>query len=165
MTQNTTPNVSAYFARQADAARLELARADAKANTLLTVTGTTFSVLSALAVLAAGKLSLVGMSGIGTSVAGLGTATVVLLLVVLPTLPPRGHGVGFTVLAAYRTDRLDELLTRYTPDDIETGTVAEAVRLADIAYTKFSRIRIATRFMIAALSILAVTATALIFLS
>jgi hypothetical protein len=154
---------AAYFARQADAARLELARADGKANTLLTVAGTVFSVIAALGLLTAGKLGVIGIVGVSASVAGLCAAAVTLLLAVLPTLAPRGQGVAFTVLAGYTVSQADQVWDAL-PADLGPVSCAEAIRLSGIAYTKFERIRTATRLMIAAVVVLGVTAVALVAL-
>jgi hypothetical protein len=158
-----TTERAAYFARQADAARLELARADAKANTLLGVTGTVFSVLAALGLFTAGKLGVVGAVGVSASASGFCAALVTLLLVVLPTLAPRGQGVAFTVLAGYSTSEVDKVWDSL-PAELGAMSCAEAIRLSDIAYRKFERIRTATLIMIASAVVLGVTAVALVVL-
>ncbi|MFD1547716.1 Pycsar system effector family protein [Nonomuraea guangzhouensis] len=153
--------MAAYFTRQAEGARAELCRADVKANTLLTVNGTMFSVLTALAVLVGHDLPAGGVLGVCLTVAALGTSTVMLLLTILPTLPGRGEGVGFPVLAGYLPDQVKELCES-PPVDLEEEQGAEAIRLSNIAYDKHVRVQAATRLLIAALVMLGVTAIALI---
>lgn len=163
MSTQTRDERAAHFVRQADAARLELARADAKANTLLGVTGTVFSVLAALGVFTAGKLGVIGTVGVSASASGFCAALITLLLVVLPTLAPRGQGVAFTILAGYTTDDVDKVLDSL-PADLGAVSCEEAIRLSGIAYVKFEKIRTATLIMIASGVALGITAVALMVL-
>ncbi|WP_157255042.1 Pycsar system effector family protein [Nonomuraea typhae] len=136
---------------EADAARAELARVDAKAAALMGWSGTAFAILAA----AAGLVTLPSIWTTATVVLGaalLAAAVAVLLCVVRPALAPKKGRYGFLAHAA--TGDPQQLLAALLTDP--TARLAdEALRLATLTAAKYRRLRLAVDLLLVALAVLA----------
>ncbi|MEU5869590.1 Pycsar system effector family protein [Nonomuraea sp. NPDC047529] len=152
------PGAPSVLARETDAVRAELARIDAKANTLLAFTLGWLTGLTALAVTGP-HTGLVG--GVALWAAGLllAVAAVLLLRAVRPRIPRTG-GTGFVAHA--RAASSAELLTTLagTHNGVQGGAAAAAdnlLILSKITKEKNDLIRMAIDIMLADLLVLGVT--------
>lgn len=152
------PGAPSVLARETDAVRAELARIDAKANTLLAFTLGWLTAVVALAITGP-RVGLLG--GIALWAAGIlmSLAAVMLLLAVRPRMPRTG-GTGFVAHARARDGA--ELLA--TLAGIQTSAQSTASAAADhlLTLSKITRdkndlIRTAVNLLLADLLILSVT--------
>lgn len=137
---------------EANAARAELARTDAKAGIALATAGTTFSVLAALGTLA--RVSAYAQVGIWAAMTVLAAACGMLLWVIRPVIPRTG-GVGFVAHA--RLGTAEELLAALDAESTRERLADEVVLLSRLARAKYRRLRAGINLMFAALVILVVT--------
>ncbi|MBO3744895.1 hypothetical protein J5X84_02365 [Streptosporangiaceae bacterium NEAU-GS5] len=130
--------------------RAELARVDGKASTLINSAYMLFAILaSALSVTLAGHppIKVLPFLAALAAVVETGAAIVILSLVIQPRIPKQG-GVGFVVHA--RAADTAELLRMLTAEP-STADAAEYHFLARLAVTKFRRLALASRILLAAL--------------
>ncbi|GAA2875517.1 hypothetical protein GCM10010517_36430 [Streptosporangium fragile] len=130
--------------------RAELARADTKAATLLSLAGTATSVVGALAALGATRLPGPAQTAVWVGAGLLAAAVAVLLWAVRPALARPGAGFGWAVYA-YSTP---DALAATTPTDRGHHQRAELIGLSCLARAKYRRIRLAVDLMFAALTVL-----------
>lgn len=147
---------AAELLAETDAARAELARIDTKAGILLGVSGTAFSVLAALSVLASG-LPAPARAGLGGAVTLLAVSSAIALTVIRPFLPRPGTGTGFVAHAALAVTGDPEQLLESLARAPEDRRARDIIRLSAIAHTKYRRLRLAVDVLLAALAVLAIT--------
>ncbi|MEZ7132676.1 Pycsar system effector family protein [Nonomuraea sp. AD125B] len=154
MTAPAFPGALAVLARETDAVRAELARIDAKANTLLAFTLGWLTAIVALA--AAGpRTTMLGAVALWTAGLVLVLVAAVLLWSVRPRLPRTG-GTGFVAHA--RAHDGAELLTALAAQGNGALEAAGNLHLlSTIALAKNGLIRLAVDLMLADLVLLAVT--------
>jgi hypothetical protein len=148
------PGAPSVLARETDAVRTELARIDAKANTLLAFTLGWLTAVIALAVTRP-RIDLFG--GVALWAAGivLALATVMLLLAIRPRIPRTG-GTGF-VAHARAQDAAELLATLATQGTGASAAADNLLLLSKITRDKNDLIRTAVNLMLADLLILSVT--------
>ncbi|MBB4920948.1 Pycsar system effector family protein [Streptosporangium saharense] len=137
---------------EATAARIELARSDAKAGIALAFAGTGFTVLVAIGTLA--HQSGPARVGLWLATTVLAAACSVLLWVIKPYIPRRG-GTGFVAHAA--ASGPTEILSTLDVGERHHRLAAEVHRLSGIAARKYRRIDWGLYLMQASLVIIVMT--------
>lgn len=143
------------LAYAAEETRQELARADHKATSLLTVSGV--GVSAAAAVLPQVPLPTAALALAGAGLAALLAAVVVALIALRPRGRP-GHArtrLAWPHFATQPPDRIRDQLTRLSPADYHAGRLTE---LSLIAARKYRAVQRATALLLAALALLALAA-------
>ncbi|MEV7011953.1 NUDIX hydrolase [Streptosporangium sp. NPDC051022] len=130
------------------AARTELTRTDTKAGILLAFTATAFSVLTALTALA--PLATAPRVGLAAAVAILAGAAGLAVSVICPSLPPPGQASG---VLAHADASTPEQLLQTLADAPETRRAREVICLAQIARTKYRRLRWTAWLVLSALAV------------